>query len=80
MNTGEQVEAARKRLAASLSEGFCPDGHRLSHGGGTWGTCYMCGVIWTLWDGGYDTRSVPSNGECILHTADGRDILFEDYL
>jgi len=59
--SGNLEEIARVRTA--LSEGFCPAGHKLSHGGGKWGSCGRCATLWTVTGRGYTYRHLgPIDG------------------
>lgn len=56
---------AEAQVRAALAEGFCPSGHPLTHGGGTWGACYPCKVHWTA----------PAGGRCTWREIDAMEQL-----
>ena len=53
-----------EHVHACLAEGFCPAGHKLSHGGGRWGSCDRCATLWTVTVPGYTYRRYGTTDGC----------------
>lgn len=59
-------------VRGALSEGFCPEGHPLSDGGGIWGSCDTCRTTWTVTVPGYSHRSYGPTDDFWMATEQGK--------
>jgi len=76
MNAAASVDDI-PRVTAALAEGFCPEGHLLTYGGGKWGSCTTCHLGWATCPVGYTRRALGQTSQYTLVTAQGESIFYE---